>query len=100
MEFKIPYLTAMREQAPLMFNQLIRSGKMEAHLQERATEAQQLFELLTKDEPKHANGLLKNAQVEIQTERMVLETLIDFPAPNAGPEPTDEASTQESPTPA
>ena len=38
MEFKTPYVLAMREQAPRMFNQLVRSGKMEEHLLAKAEE--------------------------------------------------------------
>ena len=57
MEFKGPYLLAMREQAPKMFNRLRRTGAMDSHLQEKSEEAHRLFDYLTENSPKEKNGL-------------------------------------------
>ena len=78
MLFKTPYLEAMREQAPRMYNRLIRTGKMDAHLDEKSGEAHRMLEELTKDAPKLPNGLPENPYL-IQAEQLVLETLIEFP---------------------
>lgn len=45
-DLKIAYLRAMREQAPAMFNELRRSGALDAHLRQKAGEGS-LFEELT-----------------------------------------------------
>lgn len=79
MEFKFPYLTAMREQAPAMFNQLVRSGQMDAHLQEKSTEAHRMFRDLTASLPKLPSGYPRDEQAASAAERQVLETLIEFP---------------------
>ena len=86
MEFKLPYLLAMRDQAPKMFNRLRRTGAMDAHLQEKSIEAHALFDGLTANAPKLDNGL-PELPYRAQAERAVLETLIEFPS--EGPEPSD-----------
>ena len=57
MEFKLPYLLAMREQAPKMFNRLRRTGAMDAHLQEKSKEAHEMLDYLTANAPKLKSGL-------------------------------------------
>lgn len=89
MEFKSPYLFAMREQAPKMFNRLRRTGAMDAHLQEKSTEAHRMLEELTADAPKHPNGLTKEPWLR-EAEEQVFATLIEFPSDN--PEPSDPLS--------
>lgn len=78
MEFKGPYLMAMRDRAPRMFNRLRRSGEMEAHLQEKAAEASRMFDEMTATAPKLPNGL-PELEHRRAAERTVLETLIEFP---------------------
>lgn len=78
MEFKLPYLLAMRERAPKMFNQLRRSGEMDAHLQMKSEEAHRMFEELTADEPKLPNGLPTSQSAIREAEEIVLATLINF----------------------
>jgi hypothetical protein len=70
-EFKEPYLLAMREQNPQMFMQLRRSGQLDQHLRERSAQAHQLLaELLSR----HPNpGLPERRAAEVRA------TLIDFP---------------------
>jgi hypothetical protein len=72
-EFKEPYLVAMREQNPEMFMRLRRSGQLDRHLQEKRAQAHQLLaELLSR----HPNpGLPERREAEEQ----VRATLIDFP---------------------
>ena len=86
MEFKHPYLLAMREQAPKMFNQLRKTGAMEAHLQEKSEEAHKLLEYLTVDAPKLPNGLTKQPYLR-EAKEQVLATLIEFQS--EAPEPKD-----------
>ena len=86
MEFKLPYLLAMREQAPKMFNQLRRTGAMDAHLQEKSKEAHKLFDYLTANAPKLESGLPKQPYLR-EAEEQVFATLIEFPS--EGPEPSD-----------
>ena len=80
MEFKTPYLLAMREQAPAMFRELVRSGKMEDHLQAKAMEAKRMLQGLLASAPKDPFG---QPQLEAAraAEEVVRETLIDFPPP-------------------
>ena len=54
MEFKVPYMQAMRQQAPKLFNQLNREGKLTAYVDEKAAEASRLFHELTANAPKEA----------------------------------------------
>ena len=84
MEFKVPYLEAMRQQAPQMFNELRRSGAMEAHLADRSNEAHRLFEQLTAGAAKTPSGEVRDPAVRNAAEQQVLETLIDFPPPATG----------------
>lgn len=75
MEFKSPYLHAMREQTPRLFNELRRTGARDAHLQAKSAEAHRLFDDLTSDLPKPLTD-----QQHSETARLVLETLIEFPS--------------------
>ena len=86
MEFKLPYLLAMREQAPKMFNRLRRTGAMDAHLQAKSEEAHQMFDYLTENAPKLKSGL-PELPYRSRAERGVLETLIEFPSES--PEASD-----------
>jgi hypothetical protein len=52
--FKGTYLLAMREQAPKMFMELRRSGKLDQHLQEKSTEAHQMLRELLAQKPTDA----------------------------------------------
>lgn len=74
MEFKGPYLQAMRERAPKLFNQLRRSGGLDAHLKQKSEEAHRLFDEITSSETKPLSD-----QAYSRAERQVLETLIEFP---------------------
>lgn len=94
MEFKVPYLLAMREQDPKMFMDLRRSGELEAHVQQKAEEASQMLKGLLANVPKSEHG---NAGVSDQqaAEEQVLATLIDFPQQkkDQNPEPPDDLPT-------
>lgn len=79
MEFKGPYLMAMREQAPQMFRELRKSGQMDAHLQAKSVEAHRMLDELTEGAPKLKSGLPEEPYLT-QAEQVVLETLIEFPA--------------------
>ncbi len=86
MDFKLPYLLAMREQAPKMFNQLRRTGALDAHADQKSKEAHDLIDQLTENAPKLDNGLPEQPYLG-RAERAALETLIEFPS--EGPEPSD-----------
>ena len=86
MNFKYPYLLAMREQAPKMFNQLQRTGALDAYANKKSKEAKDLLDYLTKDAPKLPSGLPKQPYLG-RAESQVFETLIEFPS--EGPEPSD-----------
>ena len=73
MEFKEPYLLAMRESAPEMFMQLRKSGQLEQHLQEKSVQAHQLLRELLSHSP---NPSLPERR---EAEEQVRATLIDFP---------------------
>jgi hypothetical protein len=77
MEFKSPYLHAMRERAPKMFNELRRNGLMERHLQEKSEEAHRMFDELTKGAPKLESGYPAQPYAR-EAEEVVFATLIEF----------------------
>ncbi len=86
MEFKLPYLLAMREQVPKMFNQLRRTGALNAHVKQKLEEASRLFDDLTADAPKLPNGL-PELPYRREAEEQVFATLIEVPSEQ--PEPSD-----------
>jgi len=88
-EFQGPYLQAMREQAPKMFNRLRRTGALNAHVEQKLTEASQLFDDLTADAPKLPSGLPEQPHLR-EAEEQVFATLIEFPSES--PEPSDPLS--------
>ena len=83
MEFKLPYLLAMREQAPKMFNQLRRTGALDAHVAEKGAEARRMYDEMAKDKPKLPNGLVEGASARREIEEQVFAALIEFPPDNA-----------------
>ena len=56
MEFKEPYVLAMRDQAPKMFNRLRRTGAISAHLQAKSVEAHRMYEELAKGKERLPSG--------------------------------------------
>ena len=79
MEFKEPYVLAMRDQAPRMLRELSRTGALQAHLNAKSREAHRLFEKLTAHLPKLPNGEVRDTAARQQAERSVLDMLIEFP---------------------
>jgi hypothetical protein len=86
MEFKGPYLQAMRQQAPQMFNRLRRTGALDKHVQDKTAEAHRMFNDLTANAPKLPSGQPKEPWAR-EAEEQVLAALIEFPPD--GPEPKD-----------
>lgn len=78
MEIKSMYLMAMREQAPEMFKELRRSGKMDEHLQRISEQAHQMVKELTASAPKREDGEPTDQALR-EAEQIVRETLIEFP---------------------
>lgn len=91
MEFKLQYLQAMRQQAPKLFNQLSREGKLQALAEEKAQQASALFAELTKDAPKEKGGYPMEPFAS-QAAEAVMQTLIDFPNHEQTTRQTDERS--------
>ncbi|WP_298725738.1 hypothetical protein [uncultured Ferrovibrio sp.] len=87
MEFKIAYLEAMRRQAPKMFNQLQRSGQLDAHVQAKSAEAHRMLNEMLSNEPKLPSGLPKNLEALHRAEEIVMATLIEFPSDETPGEP-------------
>ena len=88
MEFKIPYLLAMRDQAPKMFNRLRRTGAMSAHLQAKSLEAHRMYEDLAKGQERLPGGkVVRSASTRQQIKEQVFAALIEFP-----PDETDPAN--------
>jgi hypothetical protein len=83
MEIKEQYLLAMCEQAPKVFNELRRSGAMDAHLQKKSEEAATMFKQLASGEKKLPNGEIANPTRRREIEEQVRQALIEFPQPNA-----------------
>lgn len=70
-EFKLPYLQAMRQQAPKMFNRLNREGTLDQHAQDKAIEAHRLYQDLTK-------GAQKEPEAREAFEQ-VMAQMLEFP---------------------
>ena len=64
MEFKEPYVLAMRDQAPRLLRELSRTGALQAHLNAKSREAHRLFEKLTEHMPKLPNGDVYKRQAQ------------------------------------
>lgn len=79
MEFSLPYQLAMRQQAPRMFNQLLRSGTMKTHLKDKSAEAHRLYDQLAANLPKLPNGLLRSPSDRRAVEEQVFAVFLDFP---------------------
>lgn len=73
MEFKSPYLHAMRDRAPKMFRDLVKHGRMEQHLDLKSREAHEMLDgiLSRKEHPSLADRR--------EAEEIVRQTLIEFP---------------------
>jgi hypothetical protein len=91
MEFRLQYLQAMRQQAPAMFNRLNREGKLDQFVAEKAKQATELFQELTRDAPKEQGGYPKEPYASEAMEA-VLQTLIDFPNHEQTTRQSDERS--------
>lgn len=91
MEFKLPYMQAMRQQAPKMFNRLSREGKLEAFVNEKAAEASKLFHELTADAPKTIGGYPKEPEASRAIEQ-VMAVMLDFPNHEQTTRQSDERS--------
>ena len=78
MDFKSPYLHAMREKAPRQFNQLVRSGRMDEHLQAKSKEAHQLLEQILAGEKKEPNGVVSNPAAQHRAEEEVLAQMLQW----------------------
>jgi hypothetical protein len=92
MEFKEPYLLAMQEQAPKMFAELRRHGRLDQHVQQKSQEAQAMYRDLMKA---HKNPGPAERQ---QAEEVVRGTLIEFPPeqkPQDNLEPPEDLPGQE-----
>jgi hypothetical protein len=100
MEFRLPYVEAMREQAPRMFNELQRSGQMGAHLEEKGKEAARLYSTLTRGRPREPGGAVAQPYRR-EAEEQVLSLHIDFPQrPDTSPQQDEnKALFDETPTP-
>ena len=82
MEIKEAYLTAMREQAPEMFNELRKTGALDRHLQMKAAEAAQMLKQLTERLPKLPSGVVRDPAARRAAEEQVRAALIEFPPLN------------------
>lgn len=79
MQFKSTYLLAMRQQAPKMYRELLRSGEMEEFLDLMNAEAHKMYHQLTEHEPKLPNGVVASPSANRDAERAILNALIEFP---------------------
>jgi hypothetical protein len=90
-DFKVPYVLAMREQAPQMFRELRQSGKLDEFLQERSVEAHHMLKELLAQRPKDRDGLSYTSDRR-WAEEVVLHHFLDFhiPEKDQRPEPPDD----------
>ena len=75
MDFKTPYLLALREKDPKLFMELRRSGQLDDHLRQKQAQASDLKELLlAQHQPNPSMAEVREA------EEQVFATLLDFPS--------------------
>lgn len=100
MEFKSAYLNAMREQAPQMFNELRRSGRLDEYVQQKTVEAYGMLSDLLAKEPKDSAGQPRNLAALKAAENQVLSSMLEFPQkpdPEMAEPPDDLRQTAASP---
>lgn len=85
LNFRLVYLRAMREQAPAMFNELRRTGTMNAFLEEKVAEAAAMFRELTSGSEALPSGALDNRLLEREATELVMHAMLEFPPLNATP---------------
>ena len=95
MEFKEPFLLAMRERDPKLFQALSRSGRLDQFLQQKSLEAHQLLKEIMEQEPKD------DPQAERLAQERVFAIMLDFPVPESeqNPEMKDMPRTRTSVAP-
>ena len=98
MDFKGPYLQAMRVADPGLFNALRRSGQLDDYVQQKTVEAYQYLEEMLAHEPKGPTGLPLDQQASRLAEERVMAQMLDFPQPVSAqtPEPPDDLPPQTS----
>lgn len=92
MEFKNPYVLAMRDQAPRMLRELVKTGRIEIHLQKKSEEAHALLDEILKHNP---NPSLPEKRA---AEEQVRALLIQFP-PESRKRSRAEQADEEMPEP-
>ena len=80
MDFKTPYLLAMQDQAPKMFNELRKTGALSGFVAAKSAEAHKMLDEATADLPKTPSGAVASPQLAREAEEKVLSTLIEFPS--------------------
>src|SRR6185437_8735946 len=70
-DFELPYLLAMREQAPKMFKALTRAGKLKQHARQKSAEAHELLRQILAGDPN------PSLATQRQAEEIVFATLIE-----------------------
>jgi len=79
MDFQTRYLNEMRDRAPAMFNELCRSGQIDAHATEKEREFLSLVRLAVKGEPRLPNGAVRNDNALRSAEEVAAAQLLEFP---------------------
>ena len=91
MQFRVPFLLAMQEQAPAEMRQLQKEGKLEQFVNQKCAEAKTLYDQLTARAPKGKDGR-PTMQADQEAKEIVRAMLIEFPQPPdpAMAEPPDD----------
>lgn len=82
MEFKKIYLTAMREQAPRMFNELRRSGALDGHVAMKWKQASSIYQSLITGADLLPSGIPEDLQIMRSAEEQTLAAMLEFPDEN------------------
>ena len=98
MDFKGPYLNAMRDNDPGLFMALRRNGTLDQFVQEKAVEAYNYLDEMLANEPKGPSGLPLDGQASRLAQERVMAQMLDFPQPlsEQTPEPPDDLPTPKS----
>jgi hypothetical protein len=90
MEFKSLCVHALRDKDPKQFRELMRTGQIDEHLQQKTSEAHELLNELLANEPKAVDGLPMDLNALHIAEEIVRAEMLGFPPSDAESEGSDE----------
>ena len=92
MELRRILMEALADSDPKEFNRLSRSNQLEPWIQAKGKAAMELFDQLTKDQPKTQDGVVRDPQARRTAEETVIAQMVEG-ITSSEPSPTEPATT-------